>query len=122
MEALIERGPLSLDQALRKAHCEGSILAMLRTVFQVVSVLVKKYGYFRITSKMIRGTRSGNLIVWFHQSTASFHKELALPSKNPHQDTATMVLDIVTIFEEATNMKSFATLRQKISSEQSLTF
>lgn len=113
MELLVERGSLPLEHLLLKSRCEGTFISIVKTALRTLAILVKKYGFFRVTHKMIRCSRSGNLLVWFHENTTSIYREMPITHSNPSEDTRSLILEIVGIFEEYVHKKVLSMLKEK---------
>ena len=62
----VQRAPFRLERLIHKYPSEILTLSLLKDLINIVEIIVKKYGFFRLTPNMIKVNKGNFLQVWIN--------------------------------------------------------
>lgn len=74
MNILVQRGIPLLSQYLKQFSNNTLVCHIFKEMLSLLSVLTKRYGYFRITVNMIKVTNLGFFQIWINEFEESCHR------------------------------------------------
>ena len=63
---LTQNGPYTFEKLISHHYTENTILELFLNFLKIVEMLAKKYGYFTLTSKMIKAIKGPTPLIWIN--------------------------------------------------------
>ena len=118
----VQRAPYRLDKFLRSSCSFFSMMNLFKEIISIIEIIVKKYGFFRVTANMLKVNKNGFLQIWINESEECCYRSYPLHSNSIYEDYKLMIMDLVNLFSQYGQGLHLKEFKRRIFSQKFLSF